>query len=73
MAGSLKQDFSCWEGKGIVAANGAFPPEFWEEVWAYRLKSRKLPQPGLGREAKALASRLSGRTTHPCLTNPTTS
>lgn len=55
-----------------LVANGALPPEFWDRVWAYRLKSRKLPRPGLGREGKPLASHVSGNTAHPHLPISTT-
>lgn len=55
-----------------LVANGALPPEFWDRAWAYRLKSRKLPWPGLGREGKPLASHVSGNTAHPHLPVSTT-
>ena len=58
-------------GRTLVAS-GALPPEFWDRVWAYRLKSRKLPRPGLGREGKPLASHVSGSTAHPHLPVATT-
>lgn len=59
----LKAGLQLLGRKGRAAANEALPPEFWEEMRANRLKSRKPPQPGRGGERQPLAFHLSGKTT----------
>lgn len=70
MAGSLKQDFSCWEGKGERLPRKPSHLNSGRKCGLNRPKSRKPPQPGRGGERQPLAFHLSGKTTPHSLLPP---